>query len=149
VCRVIGQPELNDDPRFSTMAGRNENRDELLPILDAAFATRRVDEWIDDLLAAGVPASRINTVEEALVDEQTVARADIVEHEHPVLGQVRTIRTPLRLSQGEESLERPAMRGPTRGEHTAEVLAGLCGYPAEKVRELAAAGAFGDVAVVV
>lgn len=147
VCEVIGQPELNDDPRFSTMAGRNEHRDELLPILEAAFATRTVDEWLADLHAAGVPASRINSVEEALVDPQTVAREDIVEHAHPVLGPVRTIRTPLRLSQGELSLERPAERGPARGEHTAEVLTSLCGYSADRIRELAAAGVFGDVAV--
>ena len=147
VCAVIGRPELNDDPRFSTMAGRNENRDALTPILDAAFATRTVEEWIADLVAAGVPASRINTVEEALVDPQTVAREDIVEHEHPVLGQVRTIRTPLRLYQGAESLERPAVRGPRRGEHTTEVLIDVCGYTPERVRALAEAGVFGDVAV--
>ncbi|MBM3677738.1 MAG: CoA transferase [Actinobacteria bacterium] len=147
VCAVIGQPELNDDPRFATMAARNENRDVLLPILDAAFATRTVDEWIADLHAAGVPASRINSVEEALVDPQTVAREDIVEHEHPALGQVRTIRTPLRLYEGEASLERPATRGPIRGEHTVEVLTELCGYTSERVRELAADGVFGDVAV--
>jgi crotonobetainyl-CoA:carnitine CoA-transferase CaiB-like acyl-CoA transferase len=147
VCDVIGQPELNDDPRFGTMAARNENREELLPILEQAFAARTVDDWIAALVGAGVPASRINSVEEALVDPQTIAREDVVTHDHPVLGEVRTIRTPLRLSEGEESLERPAARGPLRGEHTAEVLTGLCRYPAEKVRELAAAGVFGDIAV--
>ena len=76
-----------------------------------------------------------------------MAREDIVEHDHPVLGPVRTIRTPLRLSEGDESLERPAVRGPHRGEHTAEVLASICGYSAEQVRQMAADGVFGDVVV--
>ena len=40
LCDVIGRPELNEDTRFSTMAARNEHRDELLPILEDAFAAR-------------------------------------------------------------------------------------------------------------
>jgi crotonobetainyl-CoA:carnitine CoA-transferase CaiB-like acyl-CoA transferase len=143
LCEVIGRPELADDPRFATMAGRNENRDELVPLLDEAFAGRTVQEWLDLLVPARIPAARVNTVLEALEDPQTLAREDVVEHEHPVLGTVRSIRTPLRLSGG----ERAAGRGPFRGEHTAEVLGELCRYPPERVQELADAGVFGDVAV--
>jgi crotonobetainyl-CoA:carnitine CoA-transferase CaiB-like acyl-CoA transferase len=146
LCAVIGRPELNDDPRFATMADRNEHRDELLGILEEAFRARTADEWITALVAAGVPASRVNTVEEALVDPQTVAREDVVEHDHPTLGRVRSIRTPLRLAQGDLSLERPAERGPFRGEHTRPVLEEMCGYAPERVDELAAAGVFGEPA---
>jgi crotonobetainyl-CoA:carnitine CoA-transferase CaiB-like acyl-CoA transferase len=141
---VIGRTDLLEDERFATMAGRNEHRDALLPELDAAFATRTVDEWVGALVAAGVPASRINTVEEALVDPQAAARGAIVEHDHPTLGRVRSIRTPLRLVEDDASLERPAERGPFRGEHTEAVLVDLCGYTAERVRELAEAGVFGE-----
>jgi crotonobetainyl-CoA:carnitine CoA-transferase CaiB-like acyl-CoA transferase len=144
LCAVIGRPELNEDPRFATMADRNEHRDELTPILDEAFLARTADEWIEALVAAGVPASRVNTVEEALVDPQTIARDDIVEHDHPVLGRVRSIRTPLRLAAEGECLEREPERGPRRGEHTAEILETLCGYAPERVEELAAAGVFGE-----
>ena len=56
----------------------------------------------------------------------------------------RSIRTPLRLSEGGTSLERPAERGPFRGEHTEAVLVELCGYSTERVRALEAAGVFGD-----
>ena len=57
---------------------------------------------------------------------------------------MRSIRTPLRLAEGETSLERPAERGPFRGEHTEAVLVELCGYTAERVRELEEAGVFGE-----
>ena len=144
LCAVIGRPDLAGDDRFATMAGRNEHRDELLPQLDETFATRTVDEWVSGLVAAGVPASRINTVEEALVDPQAVSRGSIVEHDHPSLGRVRSIRTPLRLADGETLLERPAERGPFRGEHTESVLVELCGYTPERVRELDEAGVFGQ-----
>jgi crotonobetainyl-CoA:carnitine CoA-transferase CaiB-like acyl-CoA transferase len=142
-CAVVGRPELAADERFATMAARNEHRDELLPLLEEAFRTRTVAEWVEALVASGVPASRINTVEEALCDPQTLAREDVIQHEHPALGTVRTIRSPLRLTDG----ERAPVRGPFRGEHTEAVLVGLCGYAPERVRELAAAGVFGDLAL--
>src|SRR5207237_3094634 len=119
------------------------HRDELVPILEGVFARRTVQGWLDLLVPAGVPAARVNTVLEALAEPQVEARGDVVEHEHPVLGTVRSIRTPLRLSDG----ERPAARGPFRGEHTEEVLAELCGYPPERIAGLAEAGVFGKAEV--
>lgn len=149
LCEVIGRPDLAADERFATMVARNEHREALLPILDAVFVERTAADWIERLVAAGVPASAVNTVEEALADPQTVARGDIVEHEHPTLGTVRSIRTPLRLADGEERLERAPRRGPLRGEHTEEVLVDLCGYTPRRVRELADAGVFGGVELAV
>ena len=147
LCEVLGEPELGNDPRFATMAARDEHRDELLPVLEELFARRTVQEWLDLLVPAGVPAAKVNTVLEALADPQTEARGDIVEHEHPVLGTVRSIRSALRLEADGEPLERPSARGPFRGEHTEEVLAELCSYSPERIRELAEAGVFGEVEV--
>ena len=140
LCEAIGRPDLAVDERFADFRARDRNRDELLPELDAAFLERSVDAWLGVLGAAGVPCARVNDVPGALADPQAVAREDVVEHEHPVLGPVRTIRSPLRLSDG----ERPASRGPFRGEHTEQVLVELCGYTPERMRELATAGVFGD-----
>ena len=147
LCEVIGEPGLADDPRFATMAARDENRDELVPILERVFASRTVREWLDVLVTAGVPAAKVNTVLEALAEPQTEARGDVVEHDHPTLGTVRTIRTALRLEAGGEVLERAPARGPFRGEHTDEVLAGLCGYAPERIRALREAGVFGEAEV--
>jgi crotonobetainyl-CoA:carnitine CoA-transferase CaiB-like acyl-CoA transferase len=147
LCELAGVPELAADPRFATMAARDKNRSELEPILEDLFAMRTVQEWLDLLVPGGVPAARINTVLEALGEPQVEARDDILEHEHPVLGTVRTIRTPLRLDEGGEALERPAARGPFRGEHTEQVLAELCGYSPERIAELATAGVFGNAEV--
>jgi crotonobetainyl-CoA:carnitine CoA-transferase CaiB-like acyl-CoA transferase len=147
LCGVLGESELVDDTRFATMAARDEHRDELLQILEELFARRTVKEWLDLLVPAGVPAAKVNTVLEALAEPQTEARGDIVEHEHPVLGTVRSIRSALRLEADGEPLERPSARGPFRGEHTEEVLAELCGYSPERIRELAEAGVFGEVEV--
>jgi crotonobetainyl-CoA:carnitine CoA-transferase CaiB-like acyl-CoA transferase len=139
LCEAIGRPDLADDPRFATFAGRNEHRDELVPELRNAFADRGTEEWLATLSAAGVPNARVNDVAQALAEPQVEARGGVVELEHPRLGTVRQVATPLRV--GDE--EKPARRAPFRGEHTEGVLADLCGYSRERVRALAEAGALG------
>jgi crotonobetainyl-CoA:carnitine CoA-transferase CaiB-like acyl-CoA transferase len=141
LCRAIERPDLADDPRFASFAGRNEHRDALVPELRKAFAGRATDEWLGTLAAAGVPNARVNDVAQALAEPQVEARGGLVEIEHPRLGTVRQVATPLRV--GDE--KKPARRAPFRGEHTERVLAELCGYSFERVRELADAGLLGDV----
>jgi len=143
LCEAIERPDLAGDPRFADFAGRNEHRDALVPELRKTFRERRTDDWLETLSAAGVPNARVNDVAEALADPQVAARGGLVEIEHPRLGPVRQVATPLRV--GEE--EKPARRAPFRGEDTEPVLVDLCGYSPERVRRLAAAGAFGDVPV--
>jgi len=70
----------------------------------------------------------------AAIDE-----ARLVEYEHPRLGSVRQVASPLRLS-GPEPPVRP---GPARGEHTEQVLIEVCGYEPERIRVLAESGVFG------
>jgi crotonobetainyl-CoA:carnitine CoA-transferase CaiB-like acyl-CoA transferase len=140
LCEVIGRPELATDARFADFASRDEHRDELLPALDAAFASRTTAAWLADLGPAGIPCGPVNDVAAALADPQAVARGAVVEVEHDRFGTVRTIASPLRV--GPE--QRPPERAPRRGEHTEQVLAELCGYSPERLAELGAAGAFGD-----
>ncbi len=138
-CEAIERPELAADERFADFAARDRNRDELTPLLDRALVARTAADWLAIFAAAGVPSAPVNDVATALEDPQARAREDVVEFEHPDLGTVRQVASPLRLSDA----ERPAGRGPFRGEHTEQVLVELCGYEPERVRELAAAGVFG------
>ena len=138
VCEVLGRPELASDERFADFGARDRNREELMPILDAAFAERTSGEWLEALAAAGVPCAAVNDVQAALEDPQAKARGAVVEFDHPTLGRVREIASPLRLGH-----EPPLARAPFRGEHTESVLAEVCGYSRERIDELAAAGVFG------
>ena len=136
LCDVLGRPDLADDARFADFAGRDANRDDLLAILDAAFAARGTDAWLEALAVAGVPSGRVNTVAEALEDEQTRARGAV---EHPRLGPVREVATPLRV--GDEPP--PVAPGPAHGAHTDAVLRDLCGYADERLAALRREGVFG------
>jgi crotonobetainyl-CoA:carnitine CoA-transferase CaiB-like acyl-CoA transferase len=142
LCDVLGETALADDERFAGLAARDANRDVLLPRLEAAFARQPVVEWVEQLTGRGVPCAPVNGVAEALADPQALAREAVVGYDHPVLGDVRTVATPLRFSTSESPLE----RGPFLGEHTTAVLADVCGYSVDRIEELGKLGVFGEAA---
>ena len=136
---VIERPELGDDPRFHSFAARRENVAELQQILGQIFRSRPAEHWLTRMRAVGVPCAPVNSVGEALADPQTAARRMVVEVDHPRFGRVREVASPLKV--GAEPA--PRRRGPARNEDAERILSGLLGYPAGKIAELGAAGAFG------
>jgi crotonobetainyl-CoA:carnitine CoA-transferase CaiB-like acyl-CoA transferase len=140
LCDALDRSDLAADPRFAGFAERDRNRELLVPILETIFRTRTSDEWLGALREAGVPAAAVNDVDAALRDPQADARGVLVEIEHPRLGPVRQVASPLRLGGHEQ----PLRRGPFRGEHTREVLIDLCGYSEAQVEALETSGALGD-----
>jgi crotonobetainyl-CoA:carnitine CoA-transferase CaiB-like acyl-CoA transferase len=95
---------------------------------------------LTELAAAGVPASPVNSVAEAFSDPQVAARHVVITTDHPVLGAVRSVATPLRVGAWDA---KPPSRAPLRGEHVNEILAGLLGYDEAKIADLRDEGAFG------
>jgi crotonobetainyl-CoA:carnitine CoA-transferase CaiB-like acyl-CoA transferase len=142
LCQTVSRPDLARDARFVDFAARGRNRDELVVILDAVFRARPTREWVPALSSAGVPCAPIRDVAEALDDPQVAARHGTVDVRHPVLGDVRHVASPFRIS----GFAGEVRRGPYLGEHTEEVLTELCGYSAGDVSALADDGLFGPVA---
>ena len=140
LCDALGVPVLVADERFATFAARRRHRDEVLDILERRFAADTTEHWLGELRAGGIPCGPVNDLAAAFEDPQVKARSVVVETEHPVLGTVRRVRTPVR----EVGAEPLAARGPFRGEHTRAVL-GEAGFDEAAVDALAATGAFGDV----
>src|SRR5581483_4524464 len=62
LCRAIEHPELLTDERFATFAGRDEHRDALLPVLEAAFRSRTTSAWIEALSRERIPCAPVNDV---------------------------------------------------------------------------------------
>lgn len=122
LCELIGRTELVEDPRFLTNADRLERRSDLVVELEAALAARTTDEWVEELVAAGVPCGPLRDYPGVLADPHTEATGMIVETEHPGAGTVRMLGSPLHLAETAFTVRRPP---PLLGEHTAEVLAAL------------------------
>ena len=136
-CRQVGREDLARDPRFQNNADRIANYDALLPIVREIIRARPADDWLRELRAAGVPCGRINTVAEALGDPHVIERGFIVELEHPALGLIKSLATPIHLA------DTPLVywRHPPRlGEHSDEVAAELA-YSADEIARLRADGA--------
>jgi crotonobetainyl-CoA:carnitine CoA-transferase CaiB-like acyl-CoA transferase len=81
----------------------------------------------------------VNTLAEALADEQVRARDMIIEVQHPQRGPIREVASPIKTA-GAVTAPAPA---PRLGQHTETVLAALLGYAPERIAALRAAGAFG------
>jgi formyl-CoA transferase/CoA:oxalate CoA-transferase len=132
-CRAIERPDLASDSRFDANAKRVERRAELVPLLEAVFPARPTAEWLARLQGEGVPAAPINTVDRVLDDPQVRGRGMVVDLQHPALGRLPTLGTPVRAA-GDPAL-RPAPP-PALGQHTEPVLRDLLGYPGERIEAL-------------
>lgn len=135
LCAVMGVPDLAEEPRFRTFADRLANREELLRIVGEILRGRPTADWLADLRGR-VPCAPVNTVREALAEPQVLAREMILEVEHPVWGSLRETASPYKV--GAERAHQP---GPALGQDTEAVLTELCGYRADEIAALRAAGA--------
>lgn len=129
--RIMGAPELADDPRFRTFADRLEHRDELVPLLKALSRQRTTAEWLA-LLQGSVPCAPVNTVAEALRDPQVAEDAMILDLPHPELGVVRQAASPIKVSDAPLAHR----RGPKLGEDTDAVLRDLLGLSPDEIAAL-------------
>ena len=133
---VLGHAEWVSDPRFASDASRVRHRAALATEIEAVMRHSTRTEWLQRLEAAGIPCGPINTYAEVFADPQVAARDLAVEVEHPTLGRLRTLGTPLKMSATPID---PRRRAPLLGEHTAEVLR-AAGYSEEDVQLLRSSG---------
>jgi crotonobetainyl-CoA:carnitine CoA-transferase CaiB-like acyl-CoA transferase len=131
LCRIVGLPELDDDPRFADTQARNEHAVELISILDERFTRKPRDHWLRLLEAAEIPCGPVQSYQELARDEQVSANDYIVESDDPQLGRVRLPGIPVQLSDTPGQI-RPA---PDLGQHTEEVLQDL-GYSWAEITRL-------------
>jgi crotonobetainyl-CoA:carnitine CoA-transferase CaiB-like acyl-CoA transferase len=94
-CSVLRCDELADDPRYSTNPARVRHRDSLVPLLALALKQRSRREWIAELHAANVPCGPINTIADALADEQVRHRGMRIDLPHPLAASVPLLRSPI------------------------------------------------------
>jgi crotonobetainyl-CoA:carnitine CoA-transferase CaiB-like acyl-CoA transferase len=135
---VLGLPGLVDDPRFATSPDRVANAKVLDAIVGPAMAARTMDDCLAAFEKAGIPAGPINSLERVFADPQVRDRGDVVEFDHPGIGAIACLASPMRLSATPVRYDhRPAMLG----EHTRQTLRDLLGLPEAVLDALKARGA--------
>ena len=133
LCKAIGREDLMTDAHFDTLEKRRENEDELSEILEQALQAKTAKEWEQLFLEAGVPAGKVNTVEEAFIHPQAQARNMLISFDHPLGKKMKCAGNPLKFSATKVREYKPA---PGIGEHTQEVLSNLLDYSSAKIAKL-------------
>ncbi len=129
---IDNETDLRGDSRFRTNSERIKHRSELIPILQKAFSKKSAYQWLKRFATAAIPAAKINGVSEALNDIQAKARGLIVQLDHPILGIVKNVANPMRLSGTPVTYR---LAPPFLGEHSRQILQDL-GYTTEETAAL-------------
>jgi itaconate CoA-transferase len=133
--KVLGQPALARDARYDSNFKRNEQRAELVALIEKTFKTLTSEQLVAKLDAAGIANARVNAPDEVWRHEQFKARERWREVDTPV-GPIPALLPPATLSGADARMDAI----PDIGEHTEKILAEL-GYDARAIAALKADGA--------
>jgi crotonobetainyl-CoA:carnitine CoA-transferase CaiB-like acyl-CoA transferase len=118
LCEAIGREDLAQDERYATNPGRVASREALVEVMQGEFSRRTADEWVEKIRGVGIPCGPVNTLAEALADEHLSSTDMLREVEHPMVGMLQMLASPV-LVDG----KRPPIRRlpPMLGQHTGEI----------------------------
>jgi crotonobetainyl-CoA:carnitine CoA-transferase CaiB-like acyl-CoA transferase len=116
---VLGRSEWLEDQRYAELPSRMANIDELAADIEAILVEHPTEHWVDLLDRAGVPGGPVLTYDEALQNDQVLARGMVVDMEHPKIGPLKTLGVAPKLSATPFTIRTPA---PWLGQHTCELL---------------------------
>jgi CoA:oxalate CoA-transferase len=136
VCKAIGAPEWENDPRFARPSDRQREWQAIEERLKPWFAAYTVQEAVDIFSGLGIPINAVNDIPTAAREPHLHERELLVEVPDPVAGKIHVSGKFTKLSRSELVIG----SAPVPGQHTAEVLTALLGYSPEEVGKLEAQG---------
>lgn len=122
LCNAVGRPDLIENPDYLKRPGRQQKYEQISSELEAIFQTSTRDDWLRILHQYGVPAAPVNSIGEALSDEQFQSLGIIDVVDEPGFGPMPRIRPPA-LWNGQPLP--PSERAPLLGEHNDSIFNGL------------------------
>ena len=134
---AIGRTDLAEDPSLASNDGRDARRDELYGVIDRWANSVPLEQLMQTLNDAQVPASRIYSAEDMFSDPQYLAREMFLQARLPDGKPFKMPGIVPKLSETPGSSE---WVGPKLGEHTNALLAEL-GYSPTAIGELREQGA--------
>ena len=131
LCRELGRPELGTDPRFARNRDRVANRQALRTELEAILKDHDSEPLCLRLLAAGLPAGPVQSIDKALTSEHVRHRGDIVEKDW-----YKGVASPIRFERTKASLRHV----PPKFSQDTETVLQEFGYSEEQIADLVAQG---------
>lgn len=136
-CELLGGPDWANASEFADNPNRVRNQAALAAKIEEITVRQPRSHWLALLEANDIPCGPINNYAEVFADPHVLAREMVVETDHPVLGSVRTLGSPIKLSATPPN---PRRRAPLLGEHTDDVLC-QAGFSAVEIHALRNSGA--------
>jgi crotonobetainyl-CoA:carnitine CoA-transferase CaiB-like acyl-CoA transferase len=133
--KVLLDPELSTDERFSSNSKRSAARIELRNLIVNAFSTLTAEQVVQRLDDAQIANARVNDMHDVWKHPQLQARKRWREVESPA-GPIPALLPPGSWEEGEPRMDAV----PALGEHTDAILSGL-GYSQDEIASLRAAKA--------
>ena len=130
---AIDKEELGTNPTFRNDMSRSLNAHLIDPIVQKWAAARTTDEVISIMQSARVPCAKVNTVDELLIDPQSIAREMVVNVEFPDLGEVPIPGLPIKLSLTPGHISGLA---PGVGEHNQDIYCDLLKFDSAELEKL-------------
>ena len=138
-CRVLGNPDWTNDPRFATLEGRVQNGDELDQHINEWTAGFTAEQVMTMMQQAGVAAGVVATAEDSEKDPQLAVYDFFHEIEHPYLGKQKFYHPPgFTLSEAAAERHRPVFLG----EHTEYICKEILGISDSEFARMEREGAF-------
>jgi crotonobetainyl-CoA:carnitine CoA-transferase CaiB-like acyl-CoA transferase len=137
VCEVLGHPEWIELPEFADVTRRVRNRQRLTDLIEEITVQQPCGHWLALLEANDIPCGPINNYAQVFTDPQVVAREMVIETDHPTLGRLKTLGSPIKMSATPADVSR---RAPQLGEHTDELLR-EAGFSSSEIAALRQSGA--------
>ena len=131
--RDLLEDERLKDEKFSNFSLRFDNKKELITILDEIFSQKKSDEWLELLKDKQIPSGPINSLKDVFDDEHAISREMFFEYEHPELGKVKQVLSPVNV--GKEN-KKDIKRAPMYNEHTEYILRDRLNYSEEEIQRL-------------
>ena len=133
LCALMGQPELGTDPRFSKLALRSQNRNEVDRTIGEWTRTKTRQELMDTLAAADVLCGIVKELPEVISDPHLAERGAITEIDHPHLGRMPLFTSALRFD-GKANV--PRSPSPALGADNDSVYGAELGLSAAEIADL-------------
>lgn len=146
LCRVVGLEQyisdrdivnaryLDDD--FPDTVAARRKQSEIVGMMTGIFLGKTRDEWLPILMKADTCVSPVNEIDEVFTDPQMLSRGMLLELDHPVLGKMKQVGIPFKMSETQPEVRSLA---PLPGQHTEEILCEL-GYSRGCIERMTEAG---------